>query len=182
MTIELDTANGSIESFRKRISTETMKLQEDKKAEQEERERKLDDAKRDKDENEARLKEVNDRIRQLTSDLTPLKVRLGNAETLAKNSDAEMRQCGEVLRQLSQQAMGRADIYGSNMAQVRQVINAAKWKGDTPVGPLGLFVSLRDRKWAELMRTTLGNLMTSFAVTDARDRAHLKDILSRSGK
>lgn len=182
MTIELETANGSIESFRKRIATETMKLQEDKKAEQEERKRKLDDAKRSKDEHEARLKEVNDRIRQLTAELSPLKIKIAKAETVASNSKAEMGQCGDILRKIDQQARSRADLYGNAMGQVRQQIETARWFGEKPIGPLGLFVSLRDRKWAELMQNTLGNMMTSFAVTDARDRANLKSLLSKYRK
>ncbi|KAG1810673.1 uncharacterized protein BJ212DRAFT_1378104, partial [Suillus subaureus] len=52
-----------------------------------------------------------------------------------------------------------------------------KWYGDVHVDPLGMHLKLKDMTWANLMRIQLGDLMSAFAVTDARDRPQLKKLL-----
>lgn len=73
--------------------------------------------------------------------------------------------------------------YGKGIREVLERIKAMRWSGDSPLGPLGMFVKAKDPKtWGELLRNQLGGYLTAFAVTDARDRVELKKLLERSGK
>ncbi len=72
--------------------------------------------------------------------------------------------------------------FGRQMDKVLESISQATWKGEKPIGPFGKYVTLKDRKWADLLRSQLGNLMSGFAVTDARDRKPLYEILKKHGK
>ena len=72
--------------------------------------------------------------------------------------------------------------YGHDMERVLADIQRAQWHGRPPVGPLGKYVRVKDQMWAPVMRVRLGGLMTAFAITDARDRKTLDQILKRHGK
>ncbi|KZV67077.1 P-loop containing nucleoside triphosphate hydrolase protein [Peniophora sp. CONT] len=70
--------------------------------------------------------------------------------------------------------------FGNNLRGVIQTISRTRWHGNTPVGPLGQFVKVRDRQWSEVLRIQIGGMMSSWAVTDMRDRATLGKILKDS--
>jgi hypothetical protein len=73
--------------------------------------------------------------------------------------------------------------YGKDIKRVLTQIERMKWHGQKPVGPLGVYVKVKDpQKWAPLLRSQLGGYMTAFACTDARDRPQLKRLLHDSGK
>jgi hypothetical protein len=72
--------------------------------------------------------------------------------------------------------------YGRNLKNVVDRIERMRWHGQRPLGPLGVYVKLKDRVWADLLRNVLGGQMSSFAVTDNRDLPALKKLLSESGK
>jgi len=58
-----------------------------------------------------------------------------------------------------------------------------KWHGDVPIGPLGVHVKAREpEKWGEVLRVQLGVYLTTFAVTDARDREGVRRVLGEFGK
>ncbi|EJD06049.1 P-loop containing nucleoside triphosphate hydrolase protein [Fomitiporia mediterranea MF3/22] len=177
MSIELKTAKNTIEDLQERIATETRKLQEDKKAEQEERQRKLEAAKKAVSEHEARRNEINDHLRQFEEDMGPLKTKVADTETTLQNSKATMESCSRRLNELNRQAVDSVSVYGNNLQQILERISTMTWHGKKPVGPLGLYVSLRERQWTDIIRATLGSYMTSFAVTDARDRVQLRKLL-----
>ncbi|KAF8574882.1 P-loop containing nucleoside triphosphate hydrolase protein [Ramaria rubella] len=69
--------------------------------------------------------------------------------------------------------------YGNNLADVLRRIQNERWFGEVPVGPFGLFVSTKDPKWAPVMRLQLGPMMSSFAVTDNKDRQKLRQMLDQ---
>ena len=72
--------------------------------------------------------------------------------------------------------------YGRNLKNVVDHIERTRWHGHKPLGPLGVYVKLKDRVWADLLRIVLGSHMSSFAVTDNRDVPVLKKLLRESGK
>ncbi|KAG8723851.1 Structural maintenance of chromosomes protein 6 [Ceratobasidium sp. 395] len=69
--------------------------------------------------------------------------------------------------------------FGNNLDQVLADVSRARWHGQPPLGPLGQYVEVKEARWAPLMRVNLGSLMSSFAVTDHRDRETLSRILRR---
>ena len=73
-------------------------------------------------------------------------------------------------------------VFGNDLDAVKLLIQKENWYGQMPVGPFGLFVTLKDSKWAMVMRTQLGQLMSSFAITDNRDRQKLRHMLDHHRK
>ena len=71
--------------------------------------------------------------------------------------------------------------FGSNIHQVQALIRSNTWHGNSPLGPLGMYVELQDcGTWAPVMRQCLGHLMRSYIVSDARDIQPLKGVLSQT--
>ncbi|KAI0771145.1 hypothetical protein BD413DRAFT_492998 [Trametes elegans] len=61
-------------------------------------------------------------------------------------------------------------------------IKRMRWHGQPPVGPFGLYVKVKDpEQWGNLFRIVIGSAMSSFAITDARDRPALAQLLKQSG-
>lgn len=173
---------GVIEDFLGRIREEEKKLQEDKQAEREERQNRIDELKIRIEEQDSLFRASNDRIRSSRQRLEELSQRKGNAERDKVKYDQEMQQCYEQLQQIENQANNRLNAFGRNVPDVLRRINAQNWQGQTPVGPLGSFITLRDQEWAQVMRVQLGSLVRSFAITDPRDKTQLKKILMETGK
>lgn len=67
------------------------------------------------------------------------------------------------------------------MPAVLRLIASTRWKGDSPVGPLGLHVRLKENRWANALRLGLGHQLGGFAVTDYQDRGILRKILDENG-
>ena len=73
--------------------------------------------------------------------------------------------------------------FGNNMERVMHEIRHRQWYGQPPVGPFGLYVKIKEpEKWGNLLRIVIGGSMSSFAITDARDRPALAKIFADSGK
>ena len=96
-----------------------------------------------------------------------------------KNSSMGLRE--QIQRCIEQQNNSLAP-YGRDLKNVLDHIGKMRWHGQTPLGPLGVYVKVKDRIWADLLRNVIGSHMSSFAVTDPRDLPALKKLLRDSGK
>jgi structural maintenance of chromosomes protein 6 len=105
--------------------------------------------------------------------------------TMGEQLEREQRQMQTTLEDMrngilniKSQIHNKLAAFGKNMNQVMERIQQSHWYGKRPVGPFGQYVKVRDPgRWAGIMRNQIGGLMSSFAVTDARDRAQLRKIL-----
>jgi hypothetical protein len=92
-------------------------------------------------------------------------------------------ECDNTIKSAQQQSKDALVPYGKNIKQVLEKIKTMRWAGDMPLGPLGLYVKAKDpNRWGEILRNQIGNYLVAFAVTDARDRQQLKNLLVQSGK
>lgn len=95
----------------------------------------------------------------------------------------QIGECENTIKSAEHQAKDALVPYGRGIKQVLEKIQTMRWAGDKPLGPLGLYVKAKDpNRWGEILRNQLGNFLTGFAVTDARDRQQLKTLLVQSGK
>lgn len=76
---------------------------------------------------------------------------------------------------------GGPSLYGQAMPTVLRAIASTRWRGEKPIGPLGMHVRLKDNRWASALRLGIGNQLGGFAVTDYQDRATLRKILDDNG-
>ncbi|KAH8117573.1 P-loop containing nucleoside triphosphate hydrolase protein [Phellopilus nigrolimitatus] len=177
MNADIKAANKAIADFKAQIEVETKKLQEDKQAVREERQRRIDAVKKEAEDHDTLLRQLNDQIRGHEAQQEDLKKKMAETERKGNDANGEMENCANQIDQIARQANDRIAAFGNNLPQMLHKIEGMKWHGRKPLGPLGRFVSLRDQRWADLMRSTLGGMMTSFAVTDGRDRTALKQLL-----
>lgn len=93
------------------------------------------------------------------------------------------RQITEADGMLAQAKASERDVYvpyGQNIGAVLRDIENARWEGEKPVGPLGLYVKAKDpERWGEVLRITLRQTLLAFAVGNVRDRKMLQAILKK---
>ena len=169
---------GHIEDYEKQIAAERKRIEERSQVKREELDRKIADAENAMNQVDAELTAVRaekaDKIREAEETETQgkaLQAQRDDAQKEIVNAEGELRQCGEAER-------NKLAPYGNNMAEILATIERMQWHGNKPVGPLGLYVKVKDPLWAPLMRVQLGNLMTAFAISDGRDRAQLNKLLA----
>lgn len=164
------------------IEEEHAKLARD--AEREQIKRRIDNAKAQHDAaKEAHVKASVDKARakeaveahrhsldHIDRDYQQLKGRVMDAESKVQNLEA-----------LSTSGKGESALYGQAMPKVLRAVDTANWKGTRPVGPLGMYVRLKDNRWADALRLGIGTLLGGFAATDYQDRAMLRKILDDNG-
>ena len=88
----------------------------------------------------------------------------------------------EQIQRCTEQQNNSLAPYGRDIKKVLERIGGMRWHGQKPLGPLGIYVKVKDRVWADLLRNILGAHMASFVVTDGRDLPALKKLLRDSGK
>ncbi|KAJ7146572.1 hypothetical protein C8R44DRAFT_560497, partial [Mycena epipterygia] len=103
------------------------------------------------------------------------------AENGRKDLTNSVSECQAAIENCLKADEDRYAAYGQNIQKVVEQINQTRWHGETPLGPFGIHVKLRDPKWAQLLRFQLQKLLCSFAITDAQDFLILKKILAESG-
>lgn len=170
----------SISEFESQIEEENAKLQVDKQAEREELQSKLERVKLDIETHTEELRKTELKLQGIKDRREELTRRRTEAETTLKGHKELYDQCRELADQLVCLGRDRVAAFGQNMTELRRLIDSVEWYGEKPIGPLGLFVSLKDKAFAPVLRITLGSLMQSFAITDARDRDKLKQFLIRT--
>ncbi|KAJ7244992.1 P-loop containing nucleoside triphosphate hydrolase protein [Mycena haematopus] len=178
---QIKTANNQIDEYQAAIDKEQERLEKDTESKREETQRKLAGARADVAAAEVALKDIRDRRSALDDELRLHKDAGTAAESRQSELRAEVNNCDSAVQNCLKADTDRYAAYGNNIQRVVAQIKQARWHGQTPLGPFGIHVKVRDQKWADLLRSQLGSLLSSFAVTDTRDIPALKKILADSG-
>lgn len=182
MNSSLTALNKAIKDYDEKIGEETRRLEVHTQAKRDEINRRLDTAKEAVAEADRRNKEVIERKRSELNKRDEIKSKGQAAESKKQQLQERITECQTMINKCKEQEKNTLAPYGHDIKGVLQSISKTRWHGDTPIGPLGLYVKLKDQRWAQLLRSQLGNPMTSFACTDPRDRVQLKKILDQSKK
>jgi chromosome segregation ATPase len=183
MNTSVQTFRHQIDDYDKQIQDETRRLAADTQAKREESQRNIEAARNAVAAKDGAIKDITDKMRTVDETMDAIK----------KEGEAKERELGELRKKISnaEQMLARVKeseknklvAYGQNIPQLLENIKRTKWLGDEPLGPLGMFVKVKEpEKWAELLRNQMGGVLTAFAVTDARDQKTLKKMLVASGK
>lgn len=84
------------------------------------------------------------------------------------------------LRGLQGQQGSQLTVYGQWVPQLLKKIDAAFAKNlfkKKPVGPIGAFIEVRDKKWVHVAESVLGNRITSFCVDNQQDERVLSNLM-----
>ncbi|KAG8214643.1 P-loop containing nucleoside triphosphate hydrolase protein [Butyriboletus roseoflavus] len=180
MNSSLTALNRSIKDYDEKIAEETRRLEAHTQAKRDEINRRLDTAKEAVSEADRQNKDIIERKRNKLTERDEIKSKGQAAEVKLQQLQERIVECQTMINKCKEQEKNSLASYGYDIKGVLQSISKIKWHGDAPTGPFGLYVKLKDQKWAPLLRAQLGNLMMSFACTDARDRLQLKKILDQS--
>jgi len=181
MDTSLKSTNNQIKGYDERIAEETRRLEVNTQAKREETNRKLQAAKDKVAEAEAHLKDLENKMREKTEERNATGKEGVDAEQAMKAVQERVDHCNSMIKKAKEQ--NNLAPYGKDIKNVLVQIRRMKWNGQVPVGPLGVYVKVKDpQQWAPLLRSQLGGFMTAFACTDARDRPQLKRLLHDSGK
>lgn len=182
MNSSLTALNRSIKEYDEKIAEETRRLEAHTQAKRDEINRRLDAAKEAVAEADRRNKNVIEQKRNKLTEKDEVGSKGQAAEGRRQQVQERITDCQTMINKCKEQEKNTLAPYGHDIKGVLQSISRMQWHGDVPIGPFGLYVKLKDQKWAPLLRAQLGKLMTSFACTDARDRLQLKKILDQTKK
>lgn len=183
MNEELQTYNKEIDNMKASIATETKKAEAVTQGKRDETELRLNQAKAELQEAEKERDGLKAQIQRLEAETNEaeMKGRAIRSNELAR-VDQKIANAQKQLQLNDERTRNALALFGSRMQEVLAEIDKARWHGQRPVGPLGKYVQAKDSRWAPVLRGRLGNAMSSFAVTDARDRPQLEQILKHYGK
>jgi structural maintenance of chromosomes protein 6 len=182
MKVSLRQTNKTIADYEAQIRLEKQRLAEKNLAKHEQTLKDLEDARQKVTEAEARLTDILkrrsdklDEAKDAKDKGMPLQQTREQIKDRINNADHRIRGCHE-------QEKNKLAHLGNDVQGVLKRIQNTRWYGETPIGPLGMYVKVKDPKWAPLLRVLIGSHMFAFVCTDPKDRAPLRKILDQSKK
>ncbi|KAL4080728.1 P-loop containing nucleoside triphosphate hydrolase protein [Scleroderma citrinum] len=180
MNASLTSLNKAIQDFDAQIAAETRRMETHTQARREELHRRLEEAKHAVSVADQAHKAICDEKRTNQEVADDCRRKGMDAEARRNQAQARIEECNTMIGRCKDRENNSLAPYGRNIQAVLEQIRRMTWHGETPIGPLGLHVRLKDQTWAPLLRTQLGSMMSAFACTDARDRPQLKRIFEQS--
>ncbi|KAF8625965.1 hypothetical protein AX17_006690 [Amanita inopinata Kibby_2008] len=174
--------NHQLEAYERQIAEETRRMEKHTQSKREETQRRLDEARQAVSAAEARISELAAQLRELEQANAALRSSSREDDSKINELRDQVQQRQHIIEQCRQQENDKYVPYGRNIKLLLEKIRSMKWAGEVPLGPLGVHVKAKDpKKWGNVLRLQLGQYLTAFAVTDARDRPVLKKLLNESG-
>lgn len=171
--------NKSIAACDLAIATETDRLAQATQEKREEFARKMEEAQSIVAENQATITELATRKADVATRIKSAKEAEVEKEQEMKTLKRNITDIENDMSQLQHSENNKYAAYGAGMAQAIAKIAQTRWYGDVPLGPLGLHVKVKEPDvWADMLAQQLSAQLTAFAVTDARDRDTVKNILN----
>ncbi|KAF5369472.1 hypothetical protein D9758_002614 [Tetrapyrgos nigripes] len=170
----------TIQDLDEKIAQEIARLATDTQVKRKEHQRQINEATAEVKRYESKRSQIDahlEDIRQRLTDTECTSTRKNDELTALKNEISDLQ---AQIQHLDKAEKDRYAPYAPNMLQILTAIEQTRWFGETPVGPLGVFIKVKDaRKWADLLSIQLSDLLTSFVVSNLRDRPTLHKLLSK---
>ncbi|KAI6147159.1 P-loop containing nucleoside triphosphate hydrolase protein [Pisolithus tinctorius] len=180
MSASLTGLNKAIQEYDIKIVEETRRMETHTLARREELNRRLEEAKQAVAAAEQAHGKVCDEKRAKLTATDDCKQKGMAAQNQMKQAQERIQECNTMINRCKDRQDNVLAPYGKDMKNILEQIKQMRWHGDTPIGPLGLHVRLKDQTWAPLLRSQLGTLMSAFACTDPRDRPQLKRLFDQT--
>ncbi|KAG8746258.1 Structural maintenance of chromosomes protein 6 [Ceratobasidium sp. 414] len=183
MNNALQQVNSTIKGLTERIVAEEAKLQDGRRELREKLNLDMERVQKQAKLEEENLKYVRDISlrRKLTFTADTKKEEWREVNSSRERIRTEITSVQRNIQLLQDSQKNQINTFGKGLDRALVDISQARWYGQSPVGPFGQYVEVKDPHWAPLMRVNLGTLMASFAVTDQRDRDPLSRILQKHG-
>ncbi|KAG9034299.1 Structural maintenance of chromosomes protein 6 [Tulasnella sp. JGI-2019a] len=181
MNQNLTTINKLIADVDQQITAENLKLQSGEFDKREAIRVQLEETKTTLEAKEAELAQmVQERLRleQAVADT----VEQGrNAEADLKKTERDLADARAWKATQMSNEKSKYNAFGNNIERILHDIKNARWVGPSPpIGPLGMYVTLKDPSYKAVIQSIIGGTMFGFAVSHLSDRQPLQDILRRN--
>ncbi|TFK26865.1 P-loop containing nucleoside triphosphate hydrolase protein [Coprinopsis marcescibilis] len=178
MNTTIKTLNGQIERTDAKIAEEEEKMQAQTQARKDDLQQQIQTQQESLSSAEDLLTSIGQQKKELLQAITLCETRGRELEGQRKELELEGRRYEGLAGEARKAGSDVYVPYGKDIANVVRKVGRCTWKGEQPIGPLGVFVKARDPKmWGDLLRTQLGGYLNAFVVTDPRDRPQLKKLL-----
>jgi structural maintenance of chromosomes protein 6 len=171
-----------MQQLESRMAAEKARIAEYSQSKQDELGQRLQKAILDIQAAETNLKQSEALVLEKKNEASVLRAEGDQVERDVKTAKGSVQDFREQIQRCIEQKNNSLAPYGRDLQKVLERIGKMKWHGQKPVGPLGVYVKVKDRVWADLLKNVLGAHMGSFAVTDSRDLPVLKGLLKETGK
>ncbi|KAF3081083.1 Structural maintenance of chromosomes protein 6 [Orbilia oligospora] len=104
------------------------------------------------------------------------KAKLDELRDMVQKKEASVRGAKDALKQLTSSHSGNLNLYGQNIPKLLEAIGRASWRAGKPIGPIGLFVKLKDKKWSSIVERQLGRVLTGFITSSLEDKDRLMSL------
>ncbi|KAF3236445.1 Structural maintenance of chromosomes protein 6 [Orbilia oligospora] len=104
------------------------------------------------------------------------KAKLDELRDKVQKKEASVRGAKDALKQLTSSHSGNLNLYGQNIPKLIEAIGRTSWKAEKPIGPIGLFVKLKDKKWSSIVERQLGRVLTGFITSSLEDKDRLMSL------
>lgn len=173
----------AMQEFETRMAAEKARIADFSQSKQDELNQRLQQATLDVQNAEADLKQAEALVLEKKNEVTDLGIQGEEADREVQRAKNSVMGVREQIQRCKEQQNNSLAPYGQNLKKVLERIGGMRWHGQKkPLGPLGVYVKLKDHVWADLLRVVLGSHMSSFVVTDPRDLPVLKNVLRENGK
>ncbi|KAK6514158.1 Structural maintenance of chromosomes protein 6, variant 3 [Arthrobotrys conoides] len=122
---------------------------------------------------ELEIKDVDENIRLEQNKNHDNKAKLDELGDKVQQKEASLRSARDDLKQLTTNHSGDLNVYGKNLSKLRQAIDRTSWQAGKPIGPIGLFVKLKDKKWSPILERQLARVLTGFITSSLEDKDRL---------
>ncbi|KAL0960989.1 hypothetical protein HGRIS_005984 [Hohenbuehelia grisea] len=183
MNQSLQATNRQIQEYTKHIEEETQKAAASSRAKQHATEQRLQEAKEAVDAAESAKEELMSGKRDAQERANTLRQEGIRLDGEKNGIQTKITECQGFIERAAQQTRNALNVFGNNITQVVERVRKSQWRGDVPLGPLGVGVKVRpDANWAaHVLRSQLGRYLTAWAVTNAADLPVLKKMLAENG-
>ncbi|KAG0246017.1 Structural maintenance of chromosomes protein 6 [Mortierella sp. GBA43] len=180
---EIKRLKETVLDFDRRIEQETKKLQANTQSHRIEIENKIERLRTEVDQLKRQYAEKKESYETLAQQVDECRNRSEQVNSVVRKAKSELKESNERIQLLEGQKQNFLKAFGPTIPEVlhaiQDVTERGGWKGETPVGPLGRHVKLREQRWAPAIESALGNVLNAFAVTTDSDRSVLLNILRR---
>ncbi|KAG8887197.1 Structural maintenance of chromosomes protein 6 [Tulasnella sp. 332] len=174
------TLDAMIADVDQRIAAENLKLQNDESAKRERIRTQLAETRAVLEQNESDLAVLGTdktRLEQAVNDANDQgkKAMVGEAKTTKDLADARAWKANQIANEKN-----KYNAFGKNIELILNDIKNTRWTGQCPpIGPLGIYVKLKEPMYKTVMQSTIGHSMFNFAVANLSDCQTLKQILHK---
>ncbi|KAL4733042.1 hypothetical protein BDV11DRAFT_200867 [Aspergillus similis] len=144
--------------------------------------RKLDElerAKEDAMEVRKQIDELEQNASQLSDDIRAAESQEKVAYQPVAQARRDLEEANTLLHNLNREGSGRNSGFPERMSVLLKAIQQTRSFTETPVGPIGNFVTLLKPEWSSILESSFGATLNGFIVTSKRDQSILSEIMHR---